>query len=200
MIYSVSGMLSHKDQNFAVVDCGGGGMLCSCSLRTLAKIGQIGSNVFLYTLMNVREDAIDLFGFADQAELGCFKMLISVSGVGPKVALGILSDLSPERFALCIASGDAKSLRQCGGVGPKLAQRILLELKDKMKGIEYATEEGEALSAEAIETGTLSEAISALTVLGYSKMDAAAALANASPDATVEDLIKSGLKKLATKL
>ena len=103
MIYSVSGMLSHKDQNFAVVDCGGVGMLCSCSLRTLAKIGQIGSNVFLYTLMNVREDAIDLFGFADQAELGCFKMLISVSGVGPKVALGILSDLSPERFALCIA-------------------------------------------------------------------------------------------------
>lgn len=200
MIYSVSGTLSHKEQNFAVVDCGGVGMMCYCSLRTLGKLGQVGSKAFLYTYLNVREDAIELFGFSDLAEQSCFKMLTGVSGVGPKVALGILSELSPERFAMCIAAGDAKSLRQCSGVGPKLAQRILLELKDKIKGTEYMQESGEILLNTDLETGTLAEAVSALAVLGYAKTDAAAALAGSSPEATVEELIKIGLRKLATKL
>ena len=110
MIYSVTGTLIHMDATTAVVECGGVGFKCLTTLNTLKQLGPAGGKVTLYTYLNVREDALDLFGFFGETELACFKMLISVSGVGPKAALSILSELSPEKLALCIATGDSKSI------------------------------------------------------------------------------------------
>ena len=132
MIYSVRGKLIHKEQSLAVVECGGVGYACRTTLSTLSKLGGTGSDCFLYTYMNVREDAVELFGFVSQQELNCFRMLLSVSGVGPKAALAILSDTTPEGFALNVATGDYKALTKTKGIGPKLAQRVVLELKDKI--------------------------------------------------------------------
>jgi Holliday junction DNA helicase RuvA len=152
--------------------------------------------------MHIRQDALDLFGFADMAELNCFKMLIGVTGVGPKAALAILSAMTPERFALCVASGDHKSIMAAQGVGAKLAQRIILELRDKVS--KEAVGKGFSAAAVSVAAGGLNgnagEAISALTVLGYSQADAASAIAKLDPEASVEDMIKAGLKALASKL
>ncbi len=133
MFYSIKGTLTHMEPGFAVVECGGVGFKCFTTLSTQRAMPQLGERVKLYTLLNVREDALDLFGFATMMELNCFKMLTAVSGVGPKVGLAILSELSPEQVAMAAASGDSKSLTRANGVGAKLAQRIVLELKDKVK-------------------------------------------------------------------
>ncbi len=137
MFYSLTGKL-------AVVECGGVGYRCMTSLTTLSCLPPAGERVTLYTHLNVREDALDLFGFYSMNELDAFKKLIGVSGVGPKSALAILSDMTPDRLALCIASGDAKSLTRAPGVGVKLAQRLILELKDKISKAELASGVGEA--------------------------------------------------------
>ena len=121
MIYSLKGTLIHRAQNFAVVECGGVGYKCSTSLSSLRDMPQIGSEVTLYTYMAVREDAVELFGFTSAEEIECFKILTSVSGVGSKVGLAILSEFSPEQTAVCIASGDSKTLTKAAGVGNKLA-------------------------------------------------------------------------------
>ena len=196
MLYSIRGTLVHTDGVSAAVECGGVAYLCQTSMGTLAAIGKVGSEVILYTLMNVRENAVDLFGFASQSELSCFKMLISVSGVGPKAGLSILSQMPPERVALCVASGDYKALTAAPGVGAKLAQRIVLELRDKVTNAQVAG----GVSAPAIPimgAGNVSEAISALVVLGYGQSEAASAIAVQPPDAPVEELIKAGLKALS---
>ncbi len=132
MFYSVTGVLRHTEPNFAVIDCGGVGFQCMTTTYTLSKLPPVGKTATLYTYLNVREDALILFGFGDQEELHCFKLLISVTGVGPKAALAILSELSPARFALSVAAGDSKSITRAQGVGNKTAQRIVLELKDKL--------------------------------------------------------------------
>ena len=132
MIYSLDGTLTYFDQNFAVVSCGGVGFKCFTTLTTLQSLPGVGKPVQLFTYLSVREDALDLYGFATTAELDCFKLLISVNGVGPKAALAILSELSADRLAVCIAGGDAKSLTRAPGIGKKIAERIVLELKDKM--------------------------------------------------------------------
>ena len=132
MIYSLDGTLTYFDQNFAVVSCGGVGFKCFTTLTTLQSLPGVGKPVQLYTYLSVREDALDLYGFTTAAELDCFKLLISVNGVGPKAALAILSELSADRLAVCIAGGDAKSLTRAPGIGKKIAERIVLELKDKM--------------------------------------------------------------------
>ena len=132
MFYSLSGKLIVKSGSTAVVECGGVGFTCGVTLQTLQRLPQIGEPVTLYTHLSVREDALDLFGFADPAELDFFRLLIGVSGIGPKVALAVLSQLPPDRLALCIATGDAKSITRAQGVGPKVAQRIVMELKDKV--------------------------------------------------------------------
>ena len=132
MIYSLDGTLTYFDQNFAVVSCGGVGFKCFTTLTTLQSLPGVGKPVQLFTYLSVREDALDLYGFATTAELDCFKLLISVNGVGPKAALAILSELSADRLAVCIAGGDAKSLTHAPGIGKKIAERIVLELKDKM--------------------------------------------------------------------
>ena len=131
MIYSLDGTLTYFDQNFAVVSCGGVGFKCFTTLTTLQSLPGVGKPVQLYTYLSVREDALDLYGFTTAAELDCFKLLISVNGVGPKAALAILSELSADRLAVCIAGGDAKSLTRAPGIGKKIAERIVLELKDK---------------------------------------------------------------------
>ena len=132
MIYSLRGKLTVKELGFVVIECGGVGYGCKTSYNTVAAIGEIGSEVLLYTHLYVREDAVELFGFASLQELSCFKLLISVSGVGPKAATSILSDVSPERFAFLVASGDSKAFTKTKGIGAKTAQRIVLELKDKI--------------------------------------------------------------------
>ena len=200
MIYSVHGKLIHTESGFAVVECAGVGYKCLTTLSTLSRLPRLGEEATLYTHLNVREDAVDLFGFYDQGELSCFKMLISVSGVGPKAALSILYSTSPEKFALCVATGDVKSLK-CPGVGPKIAQRIVLELKDKVSSEAVAQGFQAELPAAALSaSGPAAEAISALVVLGYSQSEAAVAVGQCDPALPVEEMIKFGLKKLATNL
>lgn len=134
MIYSVHGKLIAKEPAMAVVECGGVGYACRTTLHTLGQVGNLGETVLLYTVMSVREDAVELFGFSTQQELQCFQLLTSVSGVGPKAALSILSDLTPDQFLLTVASGDSKALTRAKGIGAKSAQRIVMELKDKIAG------------------------------------------------------------------
>ena len=150
MIYSVSGTLVHLEPGVAVVECGGVGFKCLTSMNTQRKLPNIGGQVKLYTKLNVREDAMDLFGFATLAELSCFTMLTAVSGVGPRVGLAILSELAPEQVALAVASGDSKALTRASGVGAKLAQRIALELKDKVKKMGVAADGGSPVSPAGV--------------------------------------------------
>ena len=135
MLYRLRGSLIHTEPSFAVIECAGVGYKCYTTMNTQRSLPAIGKEAVLYTHMNVREDAVDLFGFSSLAELNCFKLLTSVSGVGPKVGLAILSVLSPEQVAVAVAAGDFKTLTMAQGVGNKLAQRVILELKDKLKAL-----------------------------------------------------------------
>lgn len=195
MIYSLQGELTHWEAGLAVVECGGVGYACRTTMNTLAKIREL-DRVKLYTYLHITENAIDLFGFADITELASFRQLISVSGVGPKVALSILSDITPSKLALCIASGDSKTLTKSPGVGSKLAQRIVLELKDKVAKDQKLS--AADLQSPAISTGdNFSEAVMALQTLGFNPAQCSAALSGADPSSSVEELIKFGLKNLA---
>lgn len=199
MFYSLTGNIIYSDLNSVAVECSGVGFKCFTTMNTLRKIGGNGSKVTLYTHLNVREDALDLFGFADTYELDFFKLLISVSGVGPKAALAILSELDPDKLALCIASGDSKAITKAQGVGPKLAQRVVLELKDKVKGIAHEDKNSyDLVAAEAATSSAAgSEAVSALMVLGYSQSEAATAVGKLDQSLSVEEMIKQALKSLA---
>ncbi|HIS69101.1 MAG TPA: Holliday junction branch migration protein RuvA [Candidatus Gallacutalibacter stercoravium] len=197
MIYSVKGELVHVEPSYAVVECGGVGYKCFISTNTQRALPRLGGQAKLFTYMNVREDAVDLFGFATQAELNCFRMLTGVSGVGPKVGLAILSALEPEQVAMAVSAGDAKMLSRAPGVGPKLAQRIILELKDKLKGL---APEGLAASGGAgvpSAAGNAAKAVGALTVLGYSPEEVAPVVAKLDSGLPVEELIRLTLKAMA---
>lgn len=196
MIYSISGILAAVEPYHIVVECGGIGYSVKTSMTTISELPKTGGEVKLYTYLSVREDALDLFGFYTAAELSVFKLLISVSGVGPKAAVSILSSLSPERLSLAIASGDAKSLR-APGVGPKTAERIVLELKDKVSNQDAAAGVTGGSSEAGVPTGNSSEAISALEALGYSRGEAAGVVMKLDPSLPVEEMIKAGLKALA---
>lgn len=196
MYYYISGTLAYTDPTFAVVDAGGVGYKLFISGTTLGKLAScMGQKVKLYTYLSVREDAMELYGFCTEEELSCFKLLISVSGIGAKSAVSILSLYSPERFALAVTTGDAKALAKANGIGAKTAARIILELKDKMKKEIEVTED---VFREDIPVGSdmLSEARSALLLLGYSSAEASGALRGISPELSVEDAIKAALKKL----
>ena len=201
MIYSVNGILALIEPYHVVVECGGIGYSVKTSMTTIAKLPQIGEKVRLFTYLAVKEDAIDLYGFFETAELKTFKMMISISGVGPKAAISILSNLSTERFALCVASGDAKSLR-APGVGPKTAERIVLELKDKVSKEQIAGVSASDVPAAVVsdKSGNAAEAISALEVLGYTRGEAAGAVTKLDASMPVEEMIKSALKTLAGKV
>lgn len=194
MIYSLQGELTHWEAGLAVIECGGVGYACRTTMNTISKIRD-RDKVRLFTYMHVTENSLDLFGFADSAELASFRQLISVSGVGPKAALSILSDITPSKLALCIATGDSKTLTRSPGIGAKIAQRIVMELKDKVaKEQKFTSSE---LAAVPISGGNaLTEAMTALQTLGFNPAQCGAALAGADPDAGVEELIKYGLKNL----
>lgn len=199
MYYSLTGTLIHMETYLAVVSCGGVGYKCMTTGTTLSCMPPVGTEVTLYTHLNVREDALDLYGFAAMGELNAFKRLIGVTGVGPKSALAILSDLTPDKLALCIASGDVKSLRNAPGVGPKVAQRIILELKDKITNDELGAGMQDVAEQLRTDSSGISEAVSALCVLGYSQSEAAQALTGLASDMPVSDMIKAGLKKLSNR-
>lgn len=201
MFYSITGELVYSDNTSVAISCGGVAFSCSVTFNTLRKLGPIGSEVTLYTHLNVKEDALDLYGFYDKSELDMFKMLISVSGVGPKAGLAILSELEPNALVLCIASGDFKSLTKAQGVGPKVAQRVVLELKDKVAknmSAEAAGDDFKAAVAASSAAGltSVSEAVSALVMLGYSQSEASIAVGKVDASLPTEEIIKQALKKL----
>lgn len=201
MIYSVRGKIIHKSADMAVIECGGVGYGCRTTLATLSQIGRTGEEAMLYTFLNVREDCAELFGFATEQELNCFKMLISVSGVGPKAGLAILSDTTPERFALTVATGDFKAFTKTKGIGNKLAQRVVLELKDKITKEQLSVSgSAETDLAAVTDGGNTSEAIAALVVLGYSQTEAAVAVSGLDASLPVEELIRLSLRKMAANL
>jgi len=201
MIYSVRGKIIHKGTDVAVIECGGVGYACRTTLATLSQVGRTGEEAMLLTYLHVREDCVELFGFSTEQELNCFKMLLSVSGVGPKAGLAILSDTNPERFALTVATGDYKAFTKTKGIGPKLAQRVVLELKDKIAKEQLTVSGGTEVNYEAAVSGeNTSEAISALVVLGYSQTEAASVVAKLDPSLSVEELIRQSLKKMAANL
>jgi Holliday junction DNA helicase RuvA len=202
MIYSLRGKLVHKELGLAVVECGGVGYGCRTSYNTLVKLGETGGEVMVYTHLAVREDGVELFGFADMQELNCFRQLISVSGVGPKAATAILSDMTTEQFALTVASGDSKSLTRTKGIGTKTAQRIVLELKDKISSESVSgTSASSDYSGGAVNTGgsALGEAMEALMVLGYSQGEIAPILRKLDPALDTQELIKETLRIMASK-
>lgn len=200
MIYNLKGKLTVCDVNFIVVECGGVGFKCFTTLNTVKQIGKVGSEVNVFTHLSVREDAMDLYAFATPAELDAFKLLITVSGIGPKAAASILSELTPDRLALCIASGDAKSITAAQGVGKKTAERVVLELKDKMNGIVSESVSSSVNNASSVETSSASEAVAALVALGYSQSDAAVVVGSLDKSMSVDEMIRHGLKQLAKNL
>ena len=199
MFYYVSGLVAHIEPYMAVIDCGGVGYACRTTSYTLSSIKK-GDKAKLFTYLNVREDAMELYGFATAEELNLFQQLISVSGVGPKAALSILSSNSPANLALSIITGDEKALTCAQGVGKKIAQRVILELKDKLaKGqtISGAGERYGGTGVTIIPENKLSEASAALAVLGYSQAEINVALKGIDMDGlTLEQIIKAALKKM----
>ena len=199
MLYRLRGSLIHIEPSFAVIECAGVGYKCYTTMNTQRSLPAIGKEAVLYTHMNVREDAVDLFGFSSLAELNCFKLLTSVSGVGPKVGLAILSVLSPEQVAVAVAAGDFKTLTMAQGVGNKLAQRVILELKDKLKAL-GGGEEVTAAAGVVNAAGNAAEPMNALTVLGYTPSDVAPVVAKFDSSLPVEELIRLTIKAMAGRM
>lgn len=202
MFYYLKGELTHVAENIAVIECGGVGYKLTVSATTLASLPSINSDcpdAKLYTHMAVRDDAVELFGFYSLEELDLFKMLISISGVGPKAAISILSLMSPSALADAITSQNVKLISRAPGVGVKTAQRIVLELSGKLVTLNSAADaKGGNAAAVATRAPSFSEAQDALIVLGYSRAEAQNALKNV-PDAdkkSTEELIKAALVRL----
>ena len=201
MIYSVRGKLIATEPGAAIVECGGVAFRCQTTMNTLRQLPPTGGEAMLYTFLNVRDDAMELFGFASRTELSCFRMLTGVTGVGAKAGLSILSSLAPEQVAMCVGGGDYKSLTRAPGVGPKLAQRIVLELKDKVKKL-GAPSDAAAPSGVGVPSASAhaAEAINALTVLGYTPAEAAEAIARLDSALPTEELIRQALRSMAARL
>ena len=199
MFYYLSGTIAHIEPYLVVVDCGGVGYGCKPTSYTLANLKK-GEKGKVFTHLNVREDAMELYGFGTQEELNLFQQLISVTGVGPKAALSILSSSTPANLALSIITGDEKALTCAPGVGKKIAQRVILELKDKLaKGqtINVAGESYGGTGVTIIPENKGSEAAAALAVLGYSQAEINVALKGIDlNDLTLEQIIKQALKKM----
>ena len=198
MIDSLRGKILHKEPGLAVIECGGVGYACRISMQTEAGIGAVDGDALLYTRLTVREDEVALYGFLSRSERSCFDQLTGVSGVGPKAALAILSDFTPDRFALIVASGDHKALTKSKGIGAKTAQRIVLELKDKMASA--AAESGFSAMPAAVDSGSVGEAMAALQVLGYSQGEVAHVLAGLDPALPSSELIRISLLQLGKNL
>ena len=206
MYYYICGKLAALDPTFAVIDAGGVGYKMTISQNTFSSMPPHLSvsevpTVKLYSYMAVREDGVELFGFISEEELSAFKMLITVSGVGPKAAISILSQLTPSKLAVAICSDNKKAISQANGIGPKTAARIILELKDKLKDRVF-DEDGDGddiatVTSSVSGTSKLGDAQDALMVLGYSRSEATAALKGIdTQNLELDDIIRLALKKL----
>lgn len=198
MFYYIEGKLAHTANNLVVIDCGGVGYAVHTSQNTIMS-AKVGETLKVFTYVHVREDIFDIFGFKEQEELAFFKQLISVSGVGPRAALAILSVAPVSTLALSVMTGDEKLLTQASGIGKKIASRVVLELQDKIGKETVASSKGTmAASFNAVSTNSSSEAISALMVLGYSQSEATMAMKGLDLESlSTDEIIKACLKKLA---
>ena len=198
MFYYLIGVVAEMEANLAVIDCGGVGYACATTNYTLSQLKK-GERAKLYTYMNVREDAVDLFGFSSQSELHSFKLLLGVSGVGPKAALAILSTNTPANLAMAVVMSDEKALTAAPGIGKKIAQRIILELKDKLakEQASFGPDTGGSVPLTVLPNDKAKEAGAALAVLGYSGSEVAAALKGIDIDALpLEEIIRQALKRM----
>lgn len=195
MFYYIEGNVTIIETGLAVLDVGGVGYACCTTLNTIANL-EIGKKARLYTYCNIKEDAFDIYGFYEKSEKRCFELLISVSGVGPKAALAILSAQSPASLALAIINGDERALTAAPGIGKRIAQRIILELKDKISKESEQMQEAGFVAPASVGAGTKSaDAASALAVLGYSQSEISAVMRNVDVEnLSVEEIIREALK------
>lgn len=192
----IKGSLEVKTRGYIVIDVNGIGYKIYMSETAIAELGEIGQIVKVHTYLKVKEDEMSLYGFNTNEELRMFELLLSVSGIGAKSAINILSNITPSSFALAVITNDVAKIKALPGIGPKGAQRIILELKDKLNK-QQDIEEVEKKAEKVIDTQKYNEAISALQVLGYSKKEIEKALQEINEELTVEEIIKLGLKNLA---
>ena len=192
----IKGSLEVKTRGYIVIDVNGIGYKIFMSETAIEELGEIGQVVKVHTYLKVKEDEMSLYGFNTNEELRMFELLLSVSGIGAKSAINILSNITPSSFALAVITNDVAKIKALPGIGPKGAQRIILELKDKLNK-QQDIEEVEKQVEKVIDTQKYNEAISALQVLGYSKKEIEKALQGINEELTVEEIIKLGLKNLA---
>ena len=201
MFYYLSGELAHREGNICVIDCGGVGYKLTVSMITAdSLLSKLGKNIKLFTHLAVREDGIEMFGFGSIEERECFNKLISVSGIGPKVALSILSTHTPEKLAFAIASDDVALIAKTPGIGKKTASRIVLELKDKLTiegNCDLSSTKNISASVLSAKNANLTEATEALLVLGYDKATINGAIRGIDVTMDSADIIKAVLKKLS---
>ncbi|MDR0839007.1 MAG: Holliday junction branch migration protein RuvA [Oscillospiraceae bacterium] len=195
MFYYLEGTVAILEPNLAVIDCGGVGYACHTTLATLSRL-ELGKKVRLYTYCNIKEDAFDVFGFHSTSEKRCFELLLSVSGVGPRAALAILSACTPDALAIAVITDDVAALTRAPGVGKKLAQRVILELKDKVsKEAESLKGSGFVPPSQDTPGGRAAEAQAALAVLGYTPGEISGLMRKLDVESmTTEEIIKAALK------
>ncbi len=201
MICTLNGTLIFSDSECMVIECGGVGFKCYTTATSSKSVGLIGSQVRVYTHLLVRDDAFDLYAFSNRDELEFFKLLIGVSGVGPKAAISILSMLNIQQLALAIAAGDVKTITTANGIGKKSAERIVLELKDKVFEISDTDDlNGVADASSADDASAVTETIEALVSLGYSRSDSARVVAKLDNSMSPDDMLRAALRELAKNL
>lgn len=199
MLYYVSGTVAVLEPGLAVIDCGGVGYGCRVTTYTAGQL-KLNQPAKLYITESIREDAFDLYGFISREEQRCYELLISVTGVGPKAAMAILSSGGPQNFTLAVMTGDDKMLTAAQGVGKKIAQRIILELKDKVGGANMELDfSGPTAAAPAASGGAAALASAALQELGYSPAEISAALKGVDPAATTEEMVRYALRAMVMK-
>lgn len=200
MFAFIKGKLAYKSNDFVVIEANGVGYKIFTALSTIGVIGQADDEVKVHTHLYVREDAMSLYGFLTQDELNMFELLLTVSGVGPKAAISLISSIQPPKFGLAVITDDAKTLTRAQGIGSKMAQRIILELKDKIKKEQLAAVSGTSKDSSPSlprEGSRVSEAISALMVLGYTPLEASRAVSSVySEEMDLESIIRNSLKGL----
>lgn len=199
MFYYLNGKITVMEPNLAVVDCGGVGYACRTTAYTLSQLA-LNQPARLYTHVNIREDAVEIFGFATREELRCFELLLGVSGVGPKAALSLLSAVTPERLTLAVMTGDEKTLTVAQGVGKKMAQRVLLELKDKLGApAELDFSHPGAAAVPAPDSG-MALAMAALGELGYSQAEIGAAMKGIPAEGlSTEEIVRRALRAMVMR-
>ena len=199
MLYYVSGNVSILEPGLAVIDCGGVGYGCHITAYTASQL-KLNQTARLYITESIREDAFELYGFISREEQRCYELLTSVSGVGPKAAMAILSSGGPQNFTLAVMTGDEKMLTAAQGVGKKIAQRIILELKEKIGGASMELDFSAGVPAAVPQaSGALPLATAALQELGYSTAEINAALKGVDPKATTEEMVRHALRAMVMK-